>query len=322
MTSISLPVLSLLNLATTPATAQILKTSLGADGPSGVPMTSWVDTAVPGRGVVLAVHGLVMHGGVYDAMARQLAARGYTVVAPDLRGYGHWLRKGESGRHIDYKSSHNDLVKVVSSIKSAYPNVPCFCLGESLGADMALHLASSCPDCFDGLILSAPAVHHRLFVAAILANTPMLFAQPTHQIELSTYMKKYFSSDPRIGEATVNDPLVRKRMSAYELLQSSAEVHKALDYARRVPDDLPVLVMQGSNDQMLKSESVADLFAALTSRDMSFEWFSDHGHLMLETPYVDKDAMQALNRWLDRHDHKPRKELAQVPHNAEDKVPW
>ncbi|HEU4944976.1 MAG TPA: alpha/beta hydrolase [Solirubrobacterales bacterium] len=42
----------------------------------------------PGAHAVVCIHGVALHGGVFDGLGRQLAERGHSVVAVDLRGHG------------------------------------------------------------------------------------------------------------------------------------------------------------------------------------------------------------------------------------------
>jgi alpha-beta hydrolase superfamily lysophospholipase len=253
----------------------------------------------------MAIHGLVLHGGVYDAMAQSLAKQGIIVIAPDLRGYGHWVSDRGSRETlrapINYKKSHADIVALAKAIKSTYPDIPLFGVGESLGADMVLHLAVDCPASLDGLILSAPAVKNRWFVAEIIRNAPAVISSPFKQIDLAPDIQKYFSNDTRVTDAAVEDRLVRKRMTTLELLRTRTEANKCLKYAKDLSEDTPVLVLQGGDDQMLRSEAVADLVAALPSTDQKLEWFGNRGHLLLETPFVQTDTMAVVSAWLNDH---------------------
>jgi alpha-beta hydrolase superfamily lysophospholipase len=291
------------------AQAQVVKTysnvSSGGDLSTALYSTVWQDLSVKPRAAVLAIHGLVLHGGVYDTMASNLARQGIVVVAPDLRGYGHWVSsKGQQEKllsPVDYVQSHADIVSLAKKIKADYPTIPLFGIGESLGADMVLHLAADCPQTLDGIILSAPAVEHRLFIADILREMPRILSGPLKQIDLAPKIKKYFSDQSDITEATLNDPLVRKKMSAIELLRTSYQVSKCLKYAKNVSPDLPILVFQGTNDQMLKSEAVTKLLDATPSSDETLEWFPNRGHLLLETPFIAQSTMQKVSQWLDVH---------------------
>jgi len=287
------------------AEAKVTKTITNYQPVLGIPLTEWRDDSHRPRAVAIAIHGLVLHGGVYDAMARELASQGILVVAPDLRGYGHWVERldGTVKRKsaIDYKQSNTDIVALTKYVKAENPNIPLYIIGESLGADMALHIASECPQLVDGLVLSAPSVRHRWFVADLVRNAPVGLSMPFKQIDLSPHIQKYFSDDSAISEAAVDDPLVRKRMSSIELLLTEQEASKCLKYAKKVSADLPVLVLQGGGDQMLRSEAVSDLLATLPSRDQKLEWFTQRGHLLLETPLVYADTMSVVSSWINQH---------------------
>ena len=285
--------------------AKVVKSENNPQLSTSTPVIQWRDDTRHPRAVAIAIHGLVLHGGVYDAMASQLAEQGIVVVAPDLRGYGHWV--GHEGNRaavatpIDYKKSHADVVALAKNIKKSYPGIPFFAIGESLGADMALHLASAQPDLIDGLILSAPSVKHRWFVTEILRTAPSMIGKPFGQINLAPHIQKYFSNDSRIGCAAVDDPLVRKKMSALELWRTGSEANKCLKYAKGITGNVPVLVMQGGDDQMLRGEAVSDLLKALPAFDQKLEWFEASGHLLLETPYVQAKTMTVVCNWLNNH---------------------
>ncbi len=287
------------------AEAKVTKTVTSYQPSLGIPLTEWRDDSKRPRAVAIAIHGLVLHGGVYDSMARDLASQGVVVFAPDLRGYGHWVdsKTGETkGRaNINYKKSHADCIALTKYIREQNPHVPLYIIGESLGADMALHVASECPQLVDGLVLSAPSVKHRWFLSELMKNAPVGLSLPFKQLDLSPDIHKYFTDDNAIAEATVGDPLVRKRMSPVELLLTEQEASKCLKYAKRVSAEIPVLVMQGGGDQMLRGEAVSDLLCALPSRDQKLEWFAQRGHLLLETPLVYADTMSVVSSWLNEH---------------------
>jgi acyl transferase domain-containing protein/pimeloyl-ACP methyl ester carboxylesterase len=99
---------------------------------------------------VLIMHGFLDHGAAWDAVARPLAARGYRVVAPDLRGHGR-------SAHISPSASYNfmdflaDLVAIGSRFASPFTLV-----GHSMGAAMAAAYAAAYPERVQSLILIEP----------------------------------------------------------------------------------------------------------------------------------------------------------------------
>ena len=256
------------------------------------------------------MHGLVMHGRAYDSLARSLAQQGFIVVATDMRGYGRcgqdcdhaFCEKPDCRQKIDYEKSYRDLLKLSEQMKGKYPGMPVIGLGESLGAAMAIRLSSEHSGLFDGLILSSPAIKHHTFVhPRNVATTGIVIANPRAQLDLMPYMKRFASDDPRIISELENDPLVRKHLSIYELLQSSGAVRKTMSYVRGILPSVPVLVIQGSADRCVKANAVVLLLSHLRSSDQTVKWFHQRGHILLETAYIKPDTMDAVVSWLKEH---------------------
>ncbi|HEY9774917.1 MAG TPA: alpha/beta fold hydrolase [Planktothrix sp.] len=284
---------------------------------SNLPLYSWQDTQQTPSSVVIAVHGLTMHGGVFDTMAKSLASQGAVVYAPDLRGYGRWMsdakyqKSGKDPNQLDYAQSYEDLLSLVKAARAQHPGLPLFLVGESLGADMALHVASSVPDQIDGLVLSSPAIKHSYFVLPLVAHTGEFLINPHRKISLIPFIKKLASEDPQIVAGAVEDPLVRKHLTAFELFQTCNAVKSSLDYAKKIPANMPILVIQGGADRMVHSNAVVLLLEQLKSTDQTVRWFSNRGHLLLETAYMKSDTMETVDGWLADH----TKKLTTVAHN-------
>ena len=100
--------------------------------------------------VLLVVHGILDHGAAWDAVACSLAARGYRVVAPDLRGHGQsaHLAAGASYHFIDFVA---DLDGIVSRFPS-----PCVLVGHSMGGAIAAAFAAARPSQVRALVLIEP----------------------------------------------------------------------------------------------------------------------------------------------------------------------
>jgi len=272
-----------------------------------VPGYCWQDSSQQPRAVAIAVHGLTMHGGVFDTMARRLASEGTIVYAQDMRGFGRWITdkdfssKVKDPYLVDYEQSYSDLIALIKSTKERYPDLPLFCIGESLGADMVLRAASDVPGLIDGIVLSAPAIKHRSFIVPLISHTGPFLRKPNRCIDLIPWIMKLASDDPHVAEGAVDDPLVRKHLSAFELLRSSVTVKPALEYARKIPATMPVLVIQGSADKMVQSHAVMDLLCHLKSNDQTVKWFTNRGHLLLETSYIRPDTLETVDNWLYMH---------------------
>jgi len=306
----SLPQLSALALdgkaevnQTVKADAAVERTEYGPKEFGPAPTIVWQTASTKPRAIIVTLHGLIMHGGVFDSIARRLVNQGYIVVAPDMRGYGRW-RTGKEQKEqceVSYDETFDDILGLIKKLKTDYPDLPLFCVGESLGADMSMRVASVEPDLIDGLVLSSPAIKHRTYLGPLVANMPVLIAKPGKQIDLIPYIRKFASEDPRIIDGALNDPLVRKRLSASELVRSISVFKDSLNYAKLIPVSIPILVMQGSNDRVVKSNAVVSLLGCLKSSDQTVRWFNARGHLLLETDFVYPDTMQIVTGWLKEH---------------------
>ncbi len=267
-----------------------------------MPIYTW---GVPGSGclgVVVAVHGLAMHAGTFSVLAENLASQKFLVVAPDLRGYGHWVTgTGElkADLRVDYDQSFCDLVKLVTRLKSNYPGLPLFLVGESLGADLAIRTSAACPEKVAGLILSSPAIKRRTFVNRhVIADVPRACSGPNKPLDLAPYIRICASEDPRIVQGMLDDPLVRKNLNSFDLLKSQIFMMSTRKQIAKVPANVPILIIQGDADRLLKSNAVVVLLANLKSKDRTVRWFHNRGHILLETAFVQPDTLQTVKGWL------------------------
>lgn len=277
---------------------------------SQLPVYVWHDTRVKPKAVVLAIHGLTMHGKVFDVTARHLAAEKFLVAAPDLRGYGSWVKK-DARCTTEYGAAEKDLVEVAKALREAYPGIPLFVAGESLGGTAALRLAAHHAELVDGMILSAPALRYRShFGLRGVLQVAMLATNPRRRIDTSKYVR-YFSNDQVIREEELADPLRKNRMGLGELISSCVYMSNSARCVDEVPDDMPVLIMQGERDEMVKRQAVELLEKKLRTSKRSVCWLEGKGHILLETAHVDKKTLSTVTSWL-RANCKMRTEASVV----------
>lgn len=101
-----------------------------------------LETFGQGKSIVL-VHGWAMHTGIWREFAKQLA-QNYRVTCIDLPGHGH-----------SEKIDPFTLEQVSAELVKAAPEQGCCWLGWSLGATVALDIASRYPERVSALILLA-----------------------------------------------------------------------------------------------------------------------------------------------------------------------
>ena len=95
----------------------------------------WGDPAAP---PVICVHGAYDHGRMWDGLAPELAALGYRVVAPDLRGHGD---SGRLSSGAAWAASALDL-----ALLARHLGPPVGLVGHSFGGGQALYVAGVWPE--------------------------------------------------------------------------------------------------------------------------------------------------------------------------------
>jgi alpha-beta hydrolase superfamily lysophospholipase len=267
-----------------------------------LPMSCWTDACASPKAVVVMIHGLLLHAKSFDVLGKTLASQGFVVVAPDLRGCGRWRTSGsdyQPSRLLDHQRSYEDILALTHKMKTEHPGLPIFLVGESMGAALAIQVGATEPDLVNGLVLASPAIKGQVAILPkALYSAMKLFSNPRREIDLSTYVKNCSSDDPRVPDEIFNDPLARRGLSLRELVRSLNTVKLTLKLVKRIPPQVPVLVIQGSADRTLKANAVILLLARLRSVDQTVKWFPGRGHVLLETGYIQPVMQEVVGSWL------------------------
>jgi len=103
-------------------------------------VTEWAPGAAP-RFPVLLLHGFADTGATWGAVAQALAAAGYPVFAPDLRGFGQsgWVGAGGYYHFPDYVADIDALVRALDLGSFAL-------VGHSMGGTVATLYAGTRPE--------------------------------------------------------------------------------------------------------------------------------------------------------------------------------
>ncbi len=261
----------------------------------------WSDPAIKPKAIVIAIHGITMHGLTYDQLANHLAKGGNLVFSPDLPGNGRRWQKDA----VSYLKSQEELVDIIQSAKKTYKNLPVICLGESLGANLALSTAEANPGLVDGIILSSPAFKRRINVTpkTVVGSMNMLvgLVKTDTTVDLSPYMRAYASEDPAIVKTMLNDPLIHRQVTTQYLWDSCNAMKNVFKEARLISKTTPVLIIQGSQDRILNANAIIKLVSSLNSEDQTVKWLNNRGHMILEECQPRPDVLQTIDDWFKNH---------------------
>ncbi len=271
-----------------------------------LPVVEWSDPEQSEKGVIFAIHGLTLYSETFDELARKLASQGYTTYAYDLRGFGKWLDSESDESHtINFTQSREDLLNIISYLRQNNSNKQIFCLGESMGANLSLWIASERAQLVDGLILSAICYktdwHPRWrWISDVMHG----LAFPKRQMLLTPYIVSNLSHDENVTKSYLSDKKIRLAIKPAKLIKAALTNRIALKNVERIPASMPILIINGERDMLFKSKSVSKLCERIPSKDLEVHILSNKGHLLLEHQQPLPLVQRLIDSWLAVHSAK------------------
>lgn len=113
------------------------------------------------RGTVIISHGFTETAEKYLEPIYYFVKHGYNVYQPEHCGHGRSYRLVEDPSlvHVDrYERYVADLLAAAEAAKQAYPQIPLFLFGHSMGGGIAAAALSLQPELFTGAVLSSPMI--------------------------------------------------------------------------------------------------------------------------------------------------------------------
>jgi lysophospholipase len=265
------------------------------------------------RAIVLSLHGFGLHKCVYQALAEQLQTIGVATYAMDVRGFGSWSQKAGAKSKFNPNKTLSDVKLALQTLRQDNPGTPVFLLGESMGAALALKAAAQNPDLVSGVIASVPASerYHSKGAAVNLAVRNLLGGGG--HVNLTKRLISQATRNPLLREEWKNDPSARLTVSTGELITFSRFMRHNHEVVRQIKDT-PVLVLQGTNDRLVKLSGTVRLFNELSSSDKDLLLVDQSEHLILEEGQTDGATLAHLETWLARHEpeQSPEQEIVKA----------
>jgi len=249
--------------------------------------------SMPHGGGLYLLHGLGEHAGRYEALARWLCARGWTVASHDHLGHGE-----SGGRRgvldLDERLSRDAADRIASFAREL--GRPPILLGHSMGGAVAADLVATRGLTVAGLVLSSPALAVR--VGAPMRLLASLLARLAPDLALGNGLDAHrLSSDPAAVSAYRRDPLVHDRISP----RLFAWILRAGSQARAAAGTVtvPVLLLVAGDDAMVDPEGSHAFARALPDPLASFHLFDGLQHeIFNERPEARDRVLGELAGWL------------------------
>ncbi|WP_166982360.1 alpha/beta fold hydrolase [Paramicrobacterium fandaimingii] len=262
-----------------------------------VRITYYEWTAAKPRGIVHIAHGAGEHARRYAPLAADLVAAGYTVFADDHRGHGQTGRDYLGLSHLGprgMKGAITSLLRVAETVREQHPDLPLFGIGHSWGA-LLMQKVIARSGVYDGVVLSGTALAVPGVLNAGDLNKPWRGAGSTGL--------EWLSRDANVGAAFDADVL------CFDIAEKPVwNLTQALSFlgrpSPRMPRDIPVLIMVGSDDTVGGERGATMLAESYSARaglsDVDLQIFPDARHEVYNETNRD-EVVARLTRWLDEH---------------------
>ncbi|WP_157007253.1 alpha/beta fold hydrolase [Agromyces laixinhei] len=205
--------------------------------------------------VVQLAHGIGEHIGRYQELIAALNAAGYTVWADDHRGHGQtgfeqhggdltrMGRPGPGGMGAAIAGVER-LGEVIREAEG--DDVPLVILGHSWGSFMTQHVVNRHPDRYDAVVLTGSAWLQLGYTN--LGNLNKGFARPDGT------PVEWLSRDPQVARDFMADPYTTDR-TLQQLFGWPQSFTLMTRPSKRIPSELPLLIMVGGDDPVAGERS-------------------------------------------------------------------
>ncbi|MGF6773474.1 non-heme chloroperoxidase [Paraburkholderia sp. GAS199] len=209
------------------------------------------------RGSVTLIHGSSATGVSMHSLAKALAAAGYDVIVPDMRGHG---ASGDKGRIAYIGQLEDDLSDMLDELQ---PLAPRTLLGFSAGGGFALRFAGDARQlAFDRYVLLAPFLHQSAPSTrkAVGGWAHVGLPRTIALVMLNGLRIRAFNHSPTIAYALTPEATAKLTPQyAYSLMQNFRPHDDYRADIRAMRQPLEVLV--GADDEVFLADTFAPVFA-------------------------------------------------------------
>lgn len=257
---------------------------------------SWVPERA--YAAVQVAHGLGEHAKRYRGIAEHLSERGFAVYANDHRGHGETGRTQTGGDLSELGklgpgglvAAEEAILQFGDRIRDAHPLLPLVFLGHSWGSLMGQRIINREPHPFEGVVLSASAYRTPRFMESGDLNR--------HHRHLGTTGYEWLSVDDSVVDAFVRDDLCF-RADVLRLF-GPRDGLRLYGVPSRWVDDVPMLLIGGTEDSLARGHSLERLAAAYMNRgvqDVTLRLYPGSRHETLNQ-VSDTTPLDDLTAWL------------------------
>ncbi|MBA3761621.1 MAG: alpha/beta hydrolase [Gemmatimonadales bacterium] len=248
------------------------------------------------RAVLINLHGLGDHSGLYPTLADHFPARGIALYAYDMRGNGR--SPGQRAYLRGWHEYRGDLRAFLNQVRKWEGDLPVFVLGNSLGGLVVLDYALHFPAGLSGVIAAAPPLGEvgvPRFLMALGRIMSRIFPRFSLQVGMDL---SGLARNPAVVNTLLTDPLFHRRGTARLSTEVTAAIRRVQDRAETLA--VPLLVLHGSADRMVPPDGSRRFFSRVQQTDRELReypgayhgLFADVGH---------EEVLKDAERWIEGH---------------------
>ena len=256
----------------------------------------WLPSGRRHRAVLVNLHGLGDHSGLYPTLAAHFPQRGVPLYAYDMRGNGRSPGQRAYVRH--WQEYRDDLDTFLARVRDWEPGMPVFVLGNSLGGLVVLEYALGNPPSINGVIAAAPPLGD-LGVPPVLMTLGRVMSRVLPRLSLRVGMDlSGLARDPAVVESLICDPLFHRLGTARLSTEVTAAIHRVQAGAPNFV--VPLLILHGSADRMVPPAGSRRFFTRLRLADREFHEYPDAYHGLF-ADLNHEEVLSDLERWIEKH---------------------
>ena len=297
------------------------------DGIHKLHAIKWIPEDENPVSILQVVHGMAEYIDRYDDFATYMAERNILVVGDDHLGHGKSVGAGETKGYFCDSDAPKVLVEdehtLQKKMQEAYPGVPYFVMGHSMGSFITRNYLTQYGKEIQGSILCGTGMQPKWLLTVSMALTGLLtcfqgqghvskfmdkacFGNYNKAIEKPRTTSDWLTHDEACVDAYLQDPdcgfvfTLNGFMTLFRLIM---QLHNKA-YVNQMPKELPVFIAAGREDPVgnygKAVEQVYHSYRDMGMQDVSCRLYENMRHEILnetekETVYKD------LYRWLDHH---------------------
>lgn len=254
------------------------------------------------KAVLINLHGLGDHSGLYPSLANHFPACGVALYAYDMRGNGR--SPGQRAYLRGWHEYRDDLHAFLDRVRKWEGDLPLFILGNSLGGLVVLDYALHHPAGLSGVIAAAPPLGE-VGVPPFLMALGRIMSRIWPRFSLQVGMDlSGLARDPAVVNTVLADPLFHRRGTARLSTEVTAAIRRV--QARAETLSVPLLMLHGSADRMVPPEGSRRFFSRMHQADRELREYPGAYHCLF-ADVGQEEVLKDVERWIDGH--IPRKNL-------------